>query len=109
MTPLSGSKILDLLVVGGGPCGIAVGAAARKADLSCLIVDRGPLCSAVVGYPYYMQFFSTPDKLELEGIPFVTSERNASRKEALAYRRSAPKTLEPAGCGGRLLRAASDQ
>jgi thioredoxin reductase (NADPH) len=87
MISSSSSPILDLLVVGAGPCGIAVGAAARKADLSCILVDQGPLCSAVVGYPYYMQFFSTPDKLELEGLPFVTAERNASRKEALAYYR----------------------
>jgi thioredoxin reductase (NADPH) len=78
---------VELAVIGAGPCGIAVGAAARKAGVSAVLLDRGPLCASIVGYPYYMQFFSTPEKLELEGLPFVTMERNASRKEALSYYR----------------------
>jgi thioredoxin reductase (NADPH) len=85
---------VDLVVVGAGPCGIAVGAAARKAGLHAVLVDRGPLCAAIVGYPWYMQFFSTPEKLEIEGLPFVTMERNASRKEALAYYRKVAEYFE---------------
>jgi thioredoxin reductase (NADPH) len=85
---------VELLIIGAGPCGIAAGAAARKAGLTAILVDRGPLCAALVGYPYYMQFFSTPEKLEIEGLPFVTMERNASRKEALAYYRKVTEYFE---------------
>ena len=78
---------LELAIVGSGPCGIAAGAAARKAGLSTALFDRGPLCDSLVRYPYYMSFFSTPEKLEIEGVPFVTSEKNATRREALVYYR----------------------
>jgi thioredoxin reductase (NADPH) len=78
---------LDIAVVGGGPCGIAVGAAARRAGLDVALFDRGPLCSTIVDYPPYVSFFSTPEKLEIEGLPFVTRERNPTRREALAYYR----------------------
>jgi thioredoxin reductase (NADPH) len=86
-TEPSRGRSLDLAVVGAGPCGIAVAAAARRVGLDAILIDRGPLCASITRYPSYMQFFSTPEKLELEGLPFVTMERNASRKEALAYYR----------------------
>jgi len=90
----TGSDTVDLAVIGAGPCGIAVGAAARKAGLSTVLVDRGPLCAAIVGYPWYMQFFSTPEKLEIEGLPFVTAEKNATRREALTYYRRVAEYFE---------------
>ena len=80
-------RSVDIAVIGGGPCGLAAAAAARRADLRTLVFDRGPLCSSIVGYPPYMSFFSTPEKLEIEDLPFVTSGTNPSRKEALAYYR----------------------
>ncbi|TVP48257.1 MAG: YpdA family putative bacillithiol disulfide reductase [Gemmatimonadales bacterium] len=85
---------VDLAVIGAGPCGIAVGAAAHRAGLSSVLVDRGPLCAAIVGYPWYMQFFSTPEKLEIEGLPFVTAEKNATRREALTYYRRVAEYFE---------------
>jgi thioredoxin reductase (NADPH) len=85
---------VDLLVVGAGPCGIAVAAATRKAGLSCLLVDRGPLCASLVRYPYDMRFFSTPEKLELERLPFVTTDKTPSRKEALTYYRKVAEHFE---------------
>jgi len=84
----------DLVVIGAGPCGIAVGAAARRAGLQPLLIDRGPLCDSLVRYPPYMSFFSTPDKLELEGLPFVTASRNATRLEALQYYRRVAEYFE---------------
>lgn len=93
-SPENDSAVLDLAVIGAGPCGIAVGAAARRAGLSAVLVDRGPLCAAIVGYPWYMQFFSTPEKLEIEGLPFVTAEKNATRREALTYYRRVAEYFE---------------
>jgi thioredoxin reductase (NADPH) len=80
-------RTTDLAVVGGGPCGLAVAAAATRLDLRSVVFDRGPLCASIVGYPPYLTFFSTPEKLEVEGLPFVTSGTNPTRKEALAYYR----------------------
>jgi thioredoxin reductase (NADPH) len=98
MSP-SSSDPFDLLIVGAGPCGIAAALAAQAAGLAPCLVDRGPLCAAIVGYPIYMHFFSTPDKLEVGGIPFPTAERNATRREALTYYR---KVVEAAAIETRL-------
>jgi thioredoxin reductase (NADPH) len=88
------SSPFDLLIVGAGPCGIATALAAKTAGLTPCLVDRGPLCASIMGYPLYMQFFSTPDKLEVGGIPFPTAERNATRREALTYYRKVAAAAE---------------
>jgi thioredoxin reductase (NADPH) len=77
----------DLIVVGAGPCGIAVGAAAKEAGVSCVLVDRGCITNSLVNYPYYMTFFSTAKMLEIGGVPFTIPEPKPSRREALAYYR----------------------
>jgi len=85
---MTSNDILDLVVVGAGPCGIAVGAAAaQNGDVSCRLFDRGCVTSSIVNYPYYMDFFSTARKLEIEGVPFSIPDTNPSRREALAYYR----------------------
>jgi len=81
------SDRFDLLVVGAGPCGIAVGAAAKSAGLSCVLFDKGCVTSALLGYPYYMTFFSTAVLLEVGGVPFTIPEPKPTRREALAYYR----------------------
>ena len=80
-------RSMDIAVIGAGPCGLAVAAAARQADLRAVLFDRGPLCSSIVRYPPYVSFFSTPEKLEIENLPFVTARPNPNRKEALTYYR----------------------
>jgi len=77
----------DIAVIGAGPCGIAVGAAARKGGLSAVLFDRGPLCASLVEYPPYLTFFSTSEKLEIEDVPFSTPAKNPTRLEALVYYR----------------------
>jgi thioredoxin reductase (NADPH) len=76
---------LDLLVVGGGPTGIAVGAAARAAGLSYLVVERGALVASLVDYPVDMTFFTTRDKLEIAGVPFSVPDDKPTRRQAIAY------------------------
>ena len=80
-------QTLDVVVIGAGPCGIAAGAAARQAGLSGVLFDRGCVTQSLVAYPYYMQFFSTAQKLELAGVPFTIADSKPSRREALAYYR----------------------
>jgi thioredoxin reductase (NADPH) len=79
--------ILDLAIVGAGPCGIAAGAAAATAGLSSVLFDRGPLCASLVDYPPYLVFFSTSEKLEIENVPFPTTTKNPTRLDALVYYR----------------------
>ena len=76
---------IDLLVVGAGPTGIAIGAEALNAGLSTLLVERGPLAGNLVGFPTYMRFFTTRDLLEIADIPFAIPHDKPSRQEALAY------------------------
>jgi thioredoxin reductase (NADPH) len=77
----------DLIVVGAGPCGIAVGAAARQAGLSCALIDKGCVTSSIVAYPYYMTFFSTAVMLEVGDVPFTIPDQKPTRRDALAYYR----------------------
>ena len=78
---------LDLAIVGAGPCGIAVGAAAARTGMSATLFDKGAVTASLLGYPYYMTFFSTAEKLEVGGVPFTIPEPKPTRREALAYYR----------------------
>jgi thioredoxin reductase (NADPH) len=78
---------MDLAVVGAGPCGIAVGAAAAQAGVSALLFDKGCITESIVNYPYYMTFFSTARMLEVGGVPFTIPDSKPTRREALAYYR----------------------
>jgi len=81
--------MLDILIIGGGPIGIACALAAQKAGLSYLIVEKGCLVNSLYNYPSTMTFFSTSEKLEIGGIPFVTISNKPIRAEALEYYRRA--------------------
>lgn len=76
---------VDLLVVGAGPTGIAVGAEATRAGLSTRLVDRGPLVAALVDFPAEMEFFTTRERLEIAGVPFPLPEEKPNRRQAIAY------------------------
>ena len=83
----SRSEILDILVVGAGPCGIAVGVAARHEGLSCALFDRGAVTQSMMEHPTYTTYFSGPEKLEIDGLPFTTAGDKPTRREALRYYR----------------------
>ena len=76
---------VDLLVVGAGPTGIGLGAEARRAGLSTLLIDRGPLVASLVDYPAEMLFFTTRERLEIAGVPFAIPEDKPNRRQAVAY------------------------
>ena len=81
------SELIDLAVIGAGPCGIAVGAAAANAGLRAILYDKGCVTNSLVNYPYYMTFFSTARKLEIGGVPFTIADSKPTRREALGYYR----------------------
>lgn len=77
----------DILIIGGGPIGLACGIEAKNAGLSYLIIEKGCLVNSLYNYPANMTFFSTSEKLEIGGIPFVSNNIKPSRAEALEYYR----------------------
>jgi len=77
----------DILIVGAGPIGLACGLSAEKAGLTYLIVEKGCLTNSLYNYPLYMTFFSTSEKLEIGGIPWVSISAKPIRPEALEYYR----------------------
>ncbi len=86
--PIGLPERLDVVVIGAGPCGLAVGLAVQEAGLRAALFDRGCLVQSIVDYPTYMTFFSTPERLEIGGIPFVVADAKPTRREALSYYRA---------------------
>ena len=80
-------EIFDLLVVGAGPTGLACAIEAQKAELRSVVVDKGCLCNSLFHYPANMIFFTTPELLEIGGIPFPSPNPKPTRTEALQYYR----------------------
>lgn len=77
----------DLLIIGGGPIGLACGIEAKKAGLSYLIIEKGCLVNSLFHYPLNMTFFSTSEKLEIGDVPFISHGPKPNRFEALEYYR----------------------
>lgn len=80
-------KTFDVLIIGGGPIGLACGIEAQKAGLDYLILEKGALCNSIYNYPVNMTFFSTSDRLEMARIPFMSVGAKPTRTEALEYYR----------------------
>lgn len=87
-------NIFDLLIVGGGPIGMACGIEAQKAGLSHIIIEKGCLTNSLYNYPVNMTFFSTSDRLEIGDTPFVTTLPKPKRAEALEYYRRIDQKFE---------------
>ena len=77
----------DIVIIGGGPIGIACGLEAKKKGLTYVILEKGPIVNSLYNYPVNMQFFSSSEKLEIDEIPFISKEAKPRRSEALEYYR----------------------
>lgn len=80
-------EVFDVVIIGGGPIGIACGLEAKKQGLKYLIVEKGCLVNSLYNYPTNMTFFSTSEKLELDDIPFISNNPKPKKAEALEYYR----------------------
>ena len=78
-----------LIIVGAGPIGLTCGIEAKKAGIDFLILEKGCLTNSIYNYPANMTFFSTSERLEIGGIPFVSNNPKPTRLEALEYYRRA--------------------
>lgn len=81
------NDLLDVIIVGAGPIGLSCGLAAKKMGLNYMIIEKGSLVDSLYHYPVNMTFFSTSEKLEIGGIPFVSNNNKPTRNEALEYYR----------------------
>jgi thioredoxin reductase (NADPH) len=84
---------LDLLIVGAGPAGLASAIAARQRGWRYLVIDKGGLVDGIRRFPTQMVFFTTPELLEIGGLPFVTPYEKPTRQEALRYYRRVADTF----------------
>ena len=79
--------VRDVLIVGAGPSGLATAIAAKQQDLDYFIVEQGVLVNAIFNFPTHMVFFTTPELLEIGGLPLITPYDKPTRLEALRYYR----------------------
>lgn len=81
------TEIQDVIIIGAGPIGLACGIEVQKSQLKYLIIEKGCLVNSLYHYPLNMTFFSTSDRLEIGGVPFISNNPKPTRPEALEYYR----------------------
>src|SRR5215470_10573754 len=86
--------VRDLIIVGAGPSGLSAAIAARKRGIDYLVVERGVLVNSIYNFPPQMVFFTTPELLEIGGLPFVSPYDKPTRVEALRYYRKVVETYD---------------
>jgi thioredoxin reductase (NADPH) len=77
----------DVIIIGAGPIGLSCGVEAVKRKINYLIIEKGCLVNSIYNYPINMTFFSTSERLEIGGVPFVSHGDKPTRREALEYYR----------------------
>ena len=84
--------MVDVVVIGAGPVGLACALEVQRVGLTAVVVDKGALVNSIIGYPTNMEFFSTPELLEIGGHPFPTSSYKPLREDGLDYYRRVAQT-----------------
>lgn len=84
----------DVLIVGAGPSGLATAIAARQLGLDALVLEKGTLVDAIYRFPPQMVFFTTPELLEIGGLPMTSPYDKPTRDEALRYYRRVVETCQ---------------
>src|SRR5262245_25273919 len=80
-------SVRDLIIVGGGPSGLSAAIAAKQRGLDYQVLEQGTLVNSIYRFPPQMVFFTTPELLEIGGLPFVSPHEKPTRAEALRYYR----------------------
>jgi thioredoxin reductase (NADPH) len=78
----------QVIIVGAGPCGLSAALELQNAGIDPLVIEKQSVVHSIYLYPTYMQFFSTPELLEIGGVPFNTPNEKPTRAEALHYYRT---------------------
>src|SRR5437763_7705299 len=85
--PRERRDVVDVIVIGAGPVGLACAIEIRRRGLTVRVFDKGTLVNSIFGYPTNMEFFSTPDLIEIGGYPFPVQRYKPTREDALEYYR----------------------
>src|SRR5207247_5335081 len=86
--------LIDLIIVGAGPSGLSAAIAAKQQGLDYHVLEQGALVNAIYRFPPQMVFFTTPELLEIGGLPFVSPYEKPTRAEALKYYRKVVDTYD---------------
>lgn len=84
-------ELEDIIIIGGGPCGLAAAISLQEIGKKPLIIEKGNLVNSIYHYPTHQTFFSTSEKLEIGEVPFVTDTYKPKRNQALVYYREVAK------------------
>src|SRR4051812_27628736 len=87
-------SVRDVIIIGAGPSGLSAAIAARKRGLNYLVLEQGVLVNSIYRFPPQMVFFTTPELLEIGGLPFVSPFDKPTRAEALKYYRKVVDAYE---------------
>lgn len=82
---------VDVLIVGGGPCGLAAAISIQEMGYDCVVFEKGNVVEAIYRYPTHQTFFSTSEKLAIGNVPFIVEQRKPKRNQALVYYREVVK------------------
>ena len=81
----------DVIIVGGGPCGLSAAIEIQRMGLHPVILEKGNIVNAIYHYPTHQTFFSSSEKLSIGDVPFITEDRKPKRNQALVYYREVVK------------------
>ena len=84
----------DIAIVGAGPTGLATAIEAQRRGLKYMVFDKGCITNSILGFPTHMVFFTTPELLEIGGIPLTSDREKPTRNEALKYYRKIVQALQ---------------
>src|SRR5262252_1165907 len=87
-------SVRDVLIIGAGPSGLSAAIAARQRGLNYQVIEQGTLVNSIYHFPPQMVFFTTPELLEIGGLPFVSPFEKPTRAEALKYYRKVVDTFD---------------
>src|SRR5918992_3655913 len=87
-------NIHDVIIVGAGPAGLATAIAGSRRGLDYQVIEKGALVNSLLHYPIEMVFFTTPELMEIGGMPFVSPYEKPTRLEALRYYRRVSDTYK---------------
>src|SRR3989475_5388139 len=80
-------ELFDAVIVGAGPSGLVAAIEGKRYGLRCVVLEKGGITNSILHFPTQMIFFTTPELLEIGGVPLVSEREKPTRNEALKYYR----------------------